>query len=121
MTLPKPPELLELVGECPGTHARYTAYIGFVMLAAGMGARAISTRLIVHGDAAVTASNLAAFGPLFILGIVCTVVMMVAYLFYAIFLNCLLKPVSKLEARTMLVLVMVAIPLFLFNQVNQYA
>jgi len=117
----KPPELLELVGECPSTHARYTAYIGFFMLAAGLGARAISTHLVVHGNAAVTASNLAAFAPLFILGIVCTVVMMVAFLFYAIFLNRLLKPVDKLEARTMLALASVALPLYLLNQVNQYA
>ncbi len=117
----KPPELLDLVGECPSTHARYTAYIGFSMVAAGLGARAIFTRLVTHGDAAATASNLASFAPLFVLGIVSAVVMMVAFLFYAMFLNLLLKPVNKMEARTMLALAGVALPLYLLNQVNHYA
>lgn len=117
----KPPELFELIGECPSTHARYTAFIGFAMLAAGLGARAIATRLVVHGDAAATASNLAGFAPLFALGIVCTVVMMVAFLFYAMCLNRLLKPVDKMEARTMLTLAAVAIPIYLLNQVNHHA
>ncbi|HEU4929744.1 MAG TPA: DUF4386 domain-containing protein [Candidatus Krumholzibacteria bacterium] len=117
----KPPELKDLIGECPSTHARYTAMVGLVMLAAGLGAGGIWSRLIVRSDDAVTASNLVAFEPLFDLGIVCTVVMMVAFLFYALFLYRLLRPIDPIEARTMLVLVAISLPIYLLNQVNQYA
>ncbi len=91
------------------------------MLAGGLGAGAIASRLIVRGDAADTASNFVAFQGLFGLGVVCAVVMMIAYLFYATFLYRLLGLVDPIEARTMLTLVVVSVPIYLLNQVNQYA
>ena len=57
---------------------------------------------------------------LYRLGIVSGFVMMIAWLFYALFLYRLLRPVNKSRAMTMVGLVLASVPIYMLNQVNQF-
>jgi hypothetical protein len=77
--------------------------------------------LIVPGDASATAEHVRASVGLIRLGIACellngSLVVFAALAFYQLF-----KPVSQTHARTMLVLVLLAVPISLFNLLNTVA
>lgn len=105
----------------PLTGARLAALAGVVMLVAGTFAGTVASRLVVPGDPAATARNLLASESLWRLGMVGGLVMMIAFLFYSLLLYHLLAPVSRRLALIMLALVVASVPLYMLNEVNQFA
>jgi uncharacterized protein DUF4386 len=75
-------------------------------------------KLIVHGNAAATATNITAHETLFRLGIAADLVGQGLFVFVALALYGLLKGVNQRHALAMLVLILVAIPIAFFNEVN---
>jgi hypothetical protein len=102
-------------------HARLTGLVGVLVLASGSFARFVASRLIVPGDLAATSSNIVSSETLYRLGIAGSLVMMVAWLFYALLLYRLLRPVDISAAMTMVVLVVASVPLYMLNQGNLFA
>ncbi len=74
-------------------------------------------KLIVHGDAAATAANLAASPGLFRAGIVVGLGSVVIYMVLAYVLYRLFEGVSRFGAATLLTLVLLQVPLAFANQV----
>lgn len=109
---------MELIGTGPRVHARIAGGMGLLVLASGTFAGLVVSRLIVGDDAVATSNNVAASELLFRFGIAGNLVMMVAWLFYALLLYRLLRPVGKNLAMSMLALVMVAVPIYMLNQIN---
>lgn len=75
-------------------------------------------KLIVHGNAAATAINIAAHETLFRLGIVADLIGQGLFIFVALALYGLFKGVNQRHALAMLVLILVAIPIAFLNEVN---
>jgi Domain of unknown function (DUF4386) len=111
----------ELIGASPLLHARVAGLVGVVALVTGSFTGIVGSRLMVRDDVAATARNLLASQSLFRLGIVSSLLMMIAFLFYALLLYRLLKPVNRNHAAIMVALVVVSVPLYMLNQVNQFA
>lgn len=111
----------ELTRRSPVLHARLTGLVGVVMLASGSFAGFVGSKLVVRDDLVATSRNLVASETLFRLGIAGSLVMMIAFLAYALMLHRLLRPVSRSHAMLMVALVLAAVPIFMLNQVNQYA
>lgn len=109
----------ELIGESPLLHARIAGLLSLLVLATGSFAGFVASRLIVPDDVGATVGRLVAAESLFRFGIAGSLVMMVAWLFYALLLHRLLRPVDASAARTMLLLVLAAVPLYMLNQANQ--
>ncbi len=76
----------ELYGGSPLFHARVTGLIGVVMPASGSFAGSVGSRLIVRGDVVATSNNIMASESLFRLGIVSSLIMMIAFMLYALLL-----------------------------------
>ena len=81
----------------------------------------VPSKLIVHGNAAATASNIAASETLFRLGIVAALIGQAAFIFVALALYDLLKGVSRRHASLMVILIVVSIPIALVNELNSIA
>src|SRR5580765_8092731 len=81
----------------------------------------VPSRLIVDGNATVTASNIVASETLFRLGIVCNLVSQILFMWVALALYDLLKGVNQRHASLMLTLLVVAIPIALLNELNAIA
>jgi hypothetical protein len=105
----------------PLVRARVAGLVGVVMLASGSFAGFVGSKLVVRGDVAATSKNIVASEALFRLGFVGSLIMMIAFLFYALLLYGLLRPVGKTAAMSMLGLVLVSVPIYMLNQVNQFA
>ncbi|MGA8034710.1 MAG: DUF4386 domain-containing protein [Candidatus Acidiferrales bacterium] len=78
-------------------------------------------KLIVHGDAAATAANIAAHETLFRLGIASQLIGMAGFIFVALALYELLKGVDRRQAALMVILIVVSIPIAFVNEVNSMA
>jgi Domain of unknown function (DUF4386) len=78
-------------------------------------------KLIVHGDATATASNIAAHETLFRLGIACNLISQILFMWVALALYDLLKRVNQRQASLMLTLIVVSIPIALLNELNAIA
>jgi len=78
-------------------------------------------KLIVHGNASATASNIAASETLFRLGIACNLISQVLFIWVALALYDLLKGVSQRRASVMLGLIVISIPIALLNELNAIA
>lgn len=102
-------------------HARVAALVGVVVLASGSFAGYVVSKLVVRGDAVATSNNVRASEPLFRLGIVSNLVMMIAFFFYALLLYRLLRPVSQSHAMIMLGLALASVPIYMLNQVSLFA
>jgi hypothetical protein len=111
----------ELIGASPLVHARVTGLVGAAALVSGSFTGFVGSKLVVRDDVATTASNLAASQSLFRFGLVSSLIMMIVSVFYALLLYRLLRPVNKNHAVTMVVLALVPVPIFMLNQVNQFA
>lgn len=109
-----------LIGASPRLHARLTGLVGVLVLVSGSYAGWIASRLVVRGDATATADHLAASGLLARLGIAASLLMMVAWVFYALLLHRLLRPAGPNLAASMLSLVVVSAPIYMLNQLNQF-
>jgi hypothetical protein len=77
--------------------------------------------LIVPGDAAATASNIAASGSLFRLTIVMDLAVQVVFVWLVLALYRLLKPVNRNHALLMLTLFLVSVPMAMLNEINHFA
>jgi len=78
-------------------------------------------KLIVHGNAAATASNIAAHETLFRLGIAAQLISQAGFIFVALALFELLKGVNRRHASLMVTLVVVQIPIAFVNELNSIA
>jgi len=78
-------------------------------------------KLIVHGDAAATANNIAASETLFRLGIAAQLIGMAGFIFVALALYDLLKGVNRRHASLMVTLIVLSIPISFLNELNSIA
>jgi uncharacterized protein DUF4386 len=78
-------------------------------------------KLIVHGNAAATASNIAASETLFRLGIAGQLIGQAGFIFVALALYDLLKGVNRRHASLMVTLIVVSIPIAFLNELNSIA
>jgi hypothetical protein len=81
----------------------------------------VPSQVIVHGDAAATAQNIAAHETLFRLGIVANLACQTLFIFVALALFHLFKDVNRRHALVMLTLILAAIPIALLNELNAIA
>jgi Domain of unknown function (DUF4386) len=81
----------------------------------------VPSKLIVHGDATATAHNIAASETLFRMGIACNLASQAGFIFVALALYELLKGVRQRTAALMVILILVAIPIALLNELNAIA
>ncbi len=78
-------------------------------------------KLIVHGNAAATASNIAASETLFRLGIAGELIGQAGFIFVALALYGLLKGINRQHASLMVTLIVVSIPIAFLNELNSMA
>src|SRR5260370_16891599 len=81
----------------------------------------VPSKLIVHGNAAATASNIAANETLFRLGIAGELIGQAGFIFVALALYDLLKGVSRRHASLMVLLIVVSVPIAFLNELNSLA
>jgi len=81
----------------------------------------VPTKLIVHGNAAATASNIAANETLFRLGIAGELIGQAGFIFVALALYDLLKGVNRRHASLMVLLIVVSVPIVFLNELNSIA
>src|SRR5205809_1836251 len=81
----------------------------------------VPRKLLVHGNAAATASNIAASETLFRLGIAAQLIGMAGFIFVAVALYDLLKGVNRRHASLMVTLIVVSIPIVFLNELNSIA
>lgn len=77
--------------------------------------------LIVHGDAAATATNILAHEMLFRIGIVCELVNAAGFIFVVRALYRLLNEVNKTQASLMVTLFLISVPISFLNVLNEIA
>jgi len=78
-------------------------------------------KIIVHGNAAATASNITVFETLFRLGIAAQLIGMAGFIFVAVALYDLLKGVSRRHASLMVILIVASVPIAFVNELNSIA
>jgi hypothetical protein len=78
-------------------------------------------KLIVHGNAVVTASNIAASETLFRLGIAGELIGYAGFIFVALALYDLLKGINRRHASLMMGLIVVSVPIAFLNELNSIA
>jgi hypothetical protein len=88
--------------------------VGLVLLASGSFAGFVAPRLVAGDDPVATSSKIVESESVYRLGIVSSLVMMIALMFYALLLYRLLRPIDKNRAMTMVGLVMVSVPIGLW-------
>jgi Domain of unknown function (DUF4386) len=81
----------------------------------------VPDKLIVHGNAAATANNIAAHETLFRLGIAAELVGQAGFIFVALALYDLLKGVNRRHASVMVILIVVSVPIAFLNELNSIA
>ena len=81
----------------------------------------VPSKLIVHGNAAATAGNIAAHETLFRLGIAGQLIGQAGFIFVALALYDLLNGVNRRHASLMVTLVVVQIPIAFLNELNSIA
>jgi len=81
----------------------------------------VPQKLIVHGNAAATANNIAASETLFRLGIAANLIGQAGFIFVALALYDLLKGVNQRRALLMVTLIVVSIPIAFLNELNAIA
>jgi hypothetical protein len=78
-------------------------------------------KVIVHGNAAATASNILAHETLFRFGIVGEIIGQAGFIFVALALYDLLKGVSRRYASMMVMLIVTSVPIAFVNELNSIA
>ena len=92
-----------------------TSIVGFFAMAY------VPSKLIVHGNAAATANNIAASETLFRLGVAGELIGMAGFIFVALALYDLLKGVNRRHASLMVILIVVSVPIAFLNELNSIA
>ena len=106
----------------PNKTARVAGYLYLMLFPLGIfGIIYIPSSLIVLGDAATTASNIMANELLYRLSIVTALTLQIVNIFLALALYKLLNPVDKNNAVLMVILVLVAAPIAMLNELNHVA
>ena len=106
----------------PNKTARVAGYLYLMLFPLGIfGIIYVPSSLIVLGDAATTASNIMANELLYRLSIVTALTLQIVYIFLALALYKLLNPVDKNNAVLMVILVLVAAPIAMLNELNHIA
>ncbi len=101
---------------------RFAGLLYVVMSIVGFFAMAyVPGKLIVHGNATGTATNIAASETLFRLGIAGELIGQAGFIFVALALYDLLKGVSRRHASLMVTLIVVSIPIAFLNELNSIA
>jgi Domain of unknown function (DUF4386) len=78
-------------------------------------------KMIVHGNAAATASNITVSETLFRFGIMAQLIGQAGFIFVALALYDLLKGVNRRQASLMVILIVVSIPISFVNELNSIA
>jgi hypothetical protein len=81
----------------------------------------VPNKLIVSGNAAATASNIAASETLFRLGIAGELIGQAGFIFVALALYDLLKGINRRQASLMVLLIVVSVPIVFLNELNSIA
>lgn len=81
----------------------------------------VMPKLLAAGDAAATARNILASETLFRLSVLCELISSIAFIFLVLAFYRLFRDVDRSHALAMVVLVLVSIPVSLFNVVNEVA
>src|ERR1700736_1535840 len=102
-------------GRCAGLLYVLISIIGFFAMGY------VPDKLIVSGNAAATASNIAASETLFRLGIAGELIGQAGFIFVALALYDLLKGVNRRHASLMVILIVVSIPIAFLNELNSFA
>ena len=102
-------------GRFAGSLYLLTSIVGFFAMGYVPG------KLIVHGNAAATAGNIAANETLFRLGIAAQLIGMAGFIFVALALYDLLKGVNRRQASLMVTLIVVSVPIVFVNELNSIA
>jgi len=81
----------------------------------------VPSKVMVHGDAGATASNIAAHETMFRWGIASELICQILFMWVALALYDLLKGVNRRQAQVMLGLIGVGVPIALLNELNAMA
>ena len=81
----------------------------------------VPDKLIVHANAAATATNIAGSEMLFRLGIAAALIGQAGFIFVALALYDLFKEVNQRHASLMVILIIVSIPIAFLNELNSIA
>ena len=81
----------------------------------------VPSKVIVHGDAAATANNIAAHEVLFRVGIAGELAAQAGFIFVALALYHLFKGVNRRHASLMVILIVVSVPVAFLNELNSFA
>jgi len=102
--------------------ARIAGFWYLLMAVTGpIGLLYVPSKLIVPGDATVTAQNILGSASLFRVGIVSNFLCQLAFIFLVLALYRLLKEVNPKHAASMVALVLVAVPIAFLNELNHLA
>ena len=106
----------------PNKTARIAGFLYLLLIPLGVfGILYVPSTLFVPGDVAATASNIMANETLFRLSIVSALLTQVVQIFAVLFLYKVLKPAGKNLAVLMVVFILVAVPIAMLNELNQFA
>src|SRR5829696_1514725 len=105
----------------PLFRARVAGFLYLIGLPAPFGLIYVPSRLVVPGDAAATANNIAASEWLFRLAIVSNLFVPIIGILLAVALYQLLKPVSRNMALLMVAFVLAGVPIAMLSELPQFA
>ena len=106
----------------PNKTARIAGFLYLLLIPLGIfGMLYVPNTLFVPGDIAATASNIMANQTLFRVSIVSALFTQVVQIFVVLYLYKVLKPVNKNYATLMVVFILVAVPIAMLNELNQFA
>ncbi len=102
--------------------ARTTGFLYMLMIPLGIfGMLYVPKTLFVPGDMAATVNNILANQTLFRTSIVIALLTQIVQIFVVLYMYKVLKPVNKNHAVLMVVFILVAVPIAMLNELNQFA
>lgn len=106
----------------PNTLARITGFLYLLMIPLGiLGIIYVPVTLIVSGDVGATVNNIMENELLFRSAIVAALSIQIVQIFLVLALYKLLKPANKNIAAFMVISILVAVPIAMFNELNHFA
>lgn len=106
----------------PKKTARIAGLLYMLLIPLGVfGMLYVPNTLFVPGDIAATVSNIMANQTLYRSSIVSALLTQVVQIFVVLYLYKVLKPVNKTHALYMVVFILVAVPIAMLNELNQFA
>jgi len=101
--------------------ARIAGFMYLMLLPLGIFGMAVSSSLVVPGDAATTTQNILTSESLFRLSSVSALLVQIINVFVVLALYQLLKPAGKMMARSMVLFLLLGVPIAMLNELNQFA